>query len=150
MTKITDVYNQLILKTNELFSTKERLHNPYNLLENPDLVRKNGWGVGVLEANQETQDFCDMTLSRSFQLVLTRQFISLVGKESGFDAVTVELLEAQQAFCSMVFSYNELQVEDKVDRIDLVNISGIELETGAEKKFLNCSVNFNIVISERL
>lgn len=150
MSKITDVYNQVMLKTNELFPSKERLHNPYNLIENPDGIRKNAWGMAVLGASNDTQDFCDLSIVRGFQLILTRQFVSLAGKEDGFDSVTVELLEAQQSFLEMVYSFNELLIEDKIDRIDIVDISGIELETGTEKKFLNCSVTFNITISERL
>lgn len=150
MSKITDVYNQLIAQTNTLFLSKERLHNPYVLTENPDGIRKNAWGIRVNGATKEDLEFCDMSLSRSFDLILTRQFVSLAGDEDGFDSVTIELLEAQQSFAAMVYSYNELQIEDKIDKIDIVDISGITLETGLEKKFLNCIVSFNITISEKL
>lgn len=150
MSKISTVYAKLTDKTGKLFLTKQRLHNPYNLTENPDGIRRNGWGLAVNSANNETQDFCDLSLSRSFNLVLTRQFVSLAGKEDGFDSVSIELLEAQQSFLAMIYNPDELGITESIDRIDINEVSGIEFETTDEKKFLNCNITFTITISERL
>jgi hypothetical protein len=81
-------------------------------------------------------------------MVFLRQFVSLAGKEDGFDAVTLGILEDQQSFSQLIFSPSELGVEPDIARIEIESISGIqELATG-EKKYLFGEITFNITISE--
>lgn len=151
MSKITTVYNSLIDVTAGLFFFgRTRLHNPYDIDENPDIVKKNAWGIKVNDANPEVQQYCDLSLSRSFTLVLVRNFVSLASKEDGFDAVTIDLIEAQQSFAQVLMSPSELAQPDLIDRIDIDNISGIQELTSGEKKYLLSEVTFTITISERI
>jgi hypothetical protein len=150
MSKISTVYAAIISAINSNFAAKTRLHNPYQLEENPDIVRKDSWGIKVLEANQETVEFCNLSISRTFSVVFMRQFVSLAGKEDGFDVVTGLILEDQQTLSGILFSPTELNVQSSVDRIEITNISGIqELATG-EKRYLFGEVTFNILISESI
>lgn len=148
MTKLTTVYNAIISQTTTLFSTKTRLHNPYQVLENPEIVRKDAWGIKVLDANKEVLEHCSLTVKRNYTLILVKQFVSLVGKEDGFDAVSLNLMEAQQSFCQLVNSPSELGVDGSVDQIDINKISGINQIVDNEKKYLSCEVGFTITISE--
>ena len=150
MSKISDVYDQLTAKTEELFSSKVRLHNPYSVGENPDIIRKDGWGIRVLSATKEDIEFCNLTLNRSFELVLVKQFVSLAGKEDGFDSSTKSILEDQQSFCSMIYAYTRLELTEKISRVEINDISGIEFQVSDEKKFLTATVNFTITVSEKL
>lgn len=148
MSKISTIYAALISAIEGQFPNKTRLHNPYSLEENPDLVRKDSWGLKVEGATREEIEYCNLSLSRTFTIVFLRQFVSLAGKEDGFDVVTVSILEDQQDFAQLVFSPTELGVESDIARIDITNISGIqELATG-EKKYLFGEITFNITISE--
>lgn len=148
MSKISTVYSALISEIETLFPNKTRLHNPYSLDENPDLVRKDSWGLKVEGASREEIEYCNLSLSRTFTMVFLRQFVSLAGKEDGFDAVTLGILEDQQSFSQLIFSPSELGVEPDIVRIEIESISGIqELATG-EKKYLFGEITFNITISE--
>ena len=148
MSKITDVYSAVIDQIETLFPTKTRLHNAYNLEENPEIVRKDSWGLRVETATREDTEFCNLSLNRQFTIVFLRHFISLAGKEDGFDAVTVSILEDQQSFSNLFYSPSELGEQAIIDRIEISNISGIqELATG-EKRYLYGEITFNILISE--
>jgi hypothetical protein len=150
MSKISDVYDALIQKTSELFPSKTRLHNPYNLDENPDLVKKDAWGIKVEDASREVQQFCDLSVSRQFTLVLVKNFVSLASKENGFDAVTAALLDSQQEFCLMCVSPDELGQQSIIDLIDVTSISGIQEIVSGEKKYLFSEVTFTITISDQI
>lgn len=148
MSKITDVYSAVISEIETLFPSKTRLHNAYNLEENPEIVRKDSWGLRVETATREDTEFCNLSLNRQFTIVFLRHFISLAGKEDGFDAVTVSILEDQQDLSNVLYSPSELGEQAIIDRIEISNISGIqELATG-EKRYLYGEITFNILISE--
>lgn len=148
MTKISTVYAALISSLDTLYSGKQRLHNPYNLEKNVELVMKDAWGLKAENANPETLEFCDLSIARQFTLVLVRQFVSLQGKEDGFDSVTTGLLEDQQAAMALLFSPNELGVPSDIEKIDIVSVSGVQELTAGEKKYLFSEVAFTILISE--
>lgn len=148
MSKITDVYSAIIDKIETIFPNKTRLHNPYTLEENPDLVRKDSWGLRVEAANREELEYCNLSLSRTFTIVFVRQFVSLAGKEDGFDATTIGILEDQQTFANAFYSPTELGEQAAIDRIDFSNISGIQELASGEKKYLYGEITFNILISE--
>ena len=150
MSKISTVYSALISSIESSFGGKYRLHNPYQIEENPDLIRKDAWGIRVLEANREDVEYCNLSLSRSFSIVLVRQFVSLSGKEDGFDFVTTMILEDQQTLAGILFSPSEIDQENNIDRIDITGISGIQELTTGEKRYLFGEVTFNILISESI
>lgn len=148
MSKISEIYSSLVSVIEEAFGSKTRLHNPYQLEENPDIVRKDAWGIKVLEANREDLEYCNLSLSRSFSVVFIRQFVSMTGKEDGFDYITGQILEDQQTMSGILFSPSEIDKQDIIDRIEITNISGIQELTSGEKRYLFGEVTFSILISE--
>lgn len=150
MSKLSTVYSALISEINTLFPTKIRMHNANEVLSNPAMILKNSWGIIVGEASREDQEYCSLTLSRSYTIVLVRQFVSLNGKEDGFDAVNVAIMEDQQSLSALLHSPDELGVASEIDRIDVSPLSGITELTTGEEKFLAATVEFNIIISEAI
>lgn len=150
MSKIGIVYPAIIDKIITLFPTKGRLHNPYELLENPEMCRKDAWGLKVESASREELEFCDISINRTFTIVFVRQFITLANKEDGFDAVTVSLIEDQQTFLESFFSTDKIGQGDNIERIDIEAISGVNELVGDEKKYLFSEVTFNILINEAI
>jgi hypothetical protein len=148
MSKISTVYTSLVSSITTALSAKTRLHNPYEIEENPEIIRKDAFGIRVLDATREDIEFCNLSLSRSFSIVLVRQFVSLSGKEDGFDSVTALILEDQQTVAGILFSPSEIDQQNSIDRIDITNISGIQELTAGEKRYLFGEVTFNILISE--
>jgi hypothetical protein len=150
MSKISTVYTALIGQAITLFPAKTRLHNPYNLDENPDIVKKDSWGLKVEGASQETVEYCNLSIQRTFTIVFLRQFVSLASKEDGFDAVTALLLEDQQTFAGVLYSPNEIGQQSNIDKIEVDSISGIQELVSGEKKYLFNEITFNILISETI
>lgn len=150
VSKITTVYPAIIAKMLALYPTKTRLHNPYDVMENPEIVRKDAWGIAVEEASREEMDYCLMALNRTYKAVFVRQFVSLAGKEDGFDTATLAILEDQQTFCDGFFATDQIGQGANIQRIDIENISGINQVSDGEKKFLLGEVTFNILLSESI
>ena len=150
MSKISTIYPAIISSLNTLFPSKTRLHNPYELAENPDIVIKDAWGLKVGNANKETIEFCNLSIDREYTFVLLRHLVSLVSKEDGFDSISVSLLEDQQSFLQLFNSPNELGQEALIDRIEFSSITGVNEMVSGEKKYLFCEVTFRILISESL
>lgn len=148
MSKISTVYAALVSSVGTAFSGKTRLSNPYQVEENPEIIRKDSYGIRVLDATREDIEFCNLSLSRSFSVVLVRQFVSLSGKEDGFDSVTSLILEDQQTLAGLLFSPSEISQSANIDRIEITNISGVQELTAGEKRYLFGEVTFNILISE--
>ena len=148
MSKISTIYPAIISTIETLFPAKTRLHNPYNVEENPDLVKKNAWGLKVESAERVDQEFCDLSLSRQYTVIFVRNFVSLQGKEDGFDATTVSILEDQQSLSSALYSTDRIGQSALIDIIDIVSISGVQELKTDEKKYLLCEVTFTITISE--
>jgi hypothetical protein len=147
-TKISTVYDAIITKLGALYTSKQRLFNPYDLLENPDLVRKDSYGIRVNDATREDMDFCNLSLKRNFTFILMRQFVTLAGKEDGFDSVTKSLLEDQQTFLNAFYARDQIGQEPVIDVIEFENISGIKQLEDDEKKYLYNEVEFTITVSE--
>lgn len=148
MSKISTVYNAVIDKIEVIYPLRQRLHNPYDLEDNPEICRKNAWGLKVEDAQREETEFCNISLNRQFTIVFTRQFVTLAKKEDGFDSVTTSILEDQQLFCETFFATDQIGQIDNIERIDIVNISGVNQIIADEKRYLFAEVTFNILISE--
>jgi hypothetical protein len=146
--KVETVYDAVVSKLVALYPTKQRLFNPYSLLENPEIVRKDSYGIAVNDAVREELDFCKLSIAREFRFVLIRQFVTLAGKEDGFDAVTKSLLADQQTFLNAFFATDQIGQGDNIDRIDFNSISGIQQIEDGEKKYLFNEITFTITISE--
>ena len=147
MTKIESAYNSIIEACNDLYPMKSRLHNPYTLEENPDVIKKDSWGIRTNGANREEQDLCNLSLNRSFTFILIRQLVSLAGKEDGFDSITVKLLNDQQSFLERFYKSDNLGNLDNIDLVEIGDVSGIQSLVTDEKKYLFCEITFSIITS---
>ncbi len=150
MSKLTTVYPAVVAAIASLYGSKTRLYNPYDILDNPEIVRKNAWGLKVEEASREETEYCNMSLLRTYTAVFVRQFVSLAGKEDGFDAATIAILEDQQTLCADFFATDKIGQGSNIDRIEITNISGVNQLSADEKKYLFSEVTFNILISEAI
>ena len=133
-TKISTVYDAIVTKITALYPTKQRLFNPYTLTENPDLTRKDSWGFKVDSATRQDLEYCNLSVSRSFTFYLMRQFVTLAGKEDGFDNISKLLLEDQQTFLSSFYSPDQIDQEQDIESIEFSDISGLQLLEDGEKK----------------
>lgn len=147
MTNVTVSYNAIIAKAESLFASKTRLHNPYELTDNPEIIMRNAWGLKVSPAERVDIEFCNLSISREYSFILLRQFATVGNSETAFDAVTVGLLEDQQTFLNHLWSQTELSIPDTIDEIQISNIGGIEFMQADQKKYLFTEITFRITVS---
>lgn len=148
MSNISTIYDAVIAKLDILFPGKQRIHNAYELSDNPEITMKDSWGLKVLGASREEIEFCNLSITRDFSFILIRQFATVGTKEDAFDAISKYLLEDQQSFLDNFFSPTELGVANVVDRIEFDSIGGIDFVQTEQKKYLFCEITFKITTSE--
>jgi hypothetical protein len=145
---ISTVYDAIINKAGTLFPSKQRLHNPYELSDNPELIMKDSWGLKVGSAERIDIEFCNLSVKREYVFILVRQFATVGNKEEAFDTVSKATLEDQQTFMNSFYSPSEIGLPSSIDQIEISNIGGIEFNTADQKKYLFCELTFNITLSE--
>ena len=144
---ISSTYDAVINKANVLFASKSRLHNPYELSDNPELIMKDTWGVKVNGAERLNIEFCNLSISREYTFILMRQFPTVGAAKDAFDSITKSLLEDQQIFLNNIWSPTELGVQNDIDQININSIGGIEFMTADQKKYLFTELTFTITLS---
>lgn len=148
--KISTIYDSIVSKMNVLFPSKQRLHNPYELSDNPEIIAKDSWGLKIGSASREEIDYCNLSIAREFTLILIRQFATVGNKEDAFDAISKLLMEDQQTVLNNLWSTSELNQQSIIDQIVFESIGGIDFQETNQKKYLFCEITFRITISESL
>lgn len=131
-----------------MYPLKSRVFNPYELSDNASLLMKDAWGLKVLSASRVDIEFCNLSIERTFTLVLCRNFITASNKDDGFDAVSKLILEDQQVFLGELWKTEEIGQATNINKIEFTNIGGIDFIVSDEKKFLFSEIEFTISISE--
>jgi hypothetical protein len=144
---ISTVYDAIISKTNLLYPSKTRLHNPYELSDNAEITMRDAFGLKVNGAEQLEIEFCNLSISRQYTLALVRQFPTIGAAKDAFDSISKSLLEDQQLFLNLIYSPTELGVESLVDKIEINSIGGIEFNVSDQKKYLFIELTFTITLS---
>lgn len=150
MSSISSVYDAIIARMGALFPSKTRLHNPYELSDNAEITTRDAWGLRVGVASQDIIEFCNFTSDREMTIVLQRQFPTTGKEPTAFDAITKSILEDQKTIVDNLFSPSELGVPNDIDKIDIVNISGIQFNQDDQKKYIFVEISFTITTSAAL
>jgi len=150
MSTISISYDAVIAKANELFPTKTRMHNPYELSDNPEMIMKDAWGLKVNGGERVEIEFCNLSISREYSFILVRNFPTIGSTKDAFDSVSKSLLEDQMLFLSSIYSPTELGIQDDIDEIRINSIGGIEFNVNDQKKYLFLELTFTITLSTAL
>lgn len=74
MTKISSIIDELGTFVGGLLPSKTRLPNPYDILENPEILLRNGYGIALADgANSNRLVSCKLSVQRTFTIILTKQ-----------------------------------------------------------------------------
>jgi hypothetical protein len=150
MSDVSTIYDAIITKVNTLFPSKARIHNPYELSDNPELITKDSWGLKVGTCEIVEMEFCNLSSKREYSILLIRQFATVGNKEDAFDAVSKLVLEDQQTLMNNLYSPTELEQNLIIDQIELNSVSGIEFTQNNQKKYLYCEIAFRITNSVKV
>ena len=147
MSNISTAYDAIITRANALFASKTRLHNPYELSDNAEIMTKDAWGLKVNGAERLDIEFCNLSISREYTFILMRQFPTVGAASSAFDTITKALLEDQQVFLNNIWSPTELGIQNDIDQININSIGGIDFMNADQKKYLFTELTFTITLS---
>ena len=74
MSKITSLYDYFVTRIEAVLPSHKRLSDPYLFIKNTESEKRQGYGLTILNGeNTLTQISCDLILSQSFAVVITRQ-----------------------------------------------------------------------------
>lgn len=148
MSKITTVYNQILVKLSELYNGKTRIPNPYSIDRNNDNLLRDGYGLKVGAASFEPFEFCNFVVNREFSVILTREMFRLDSSTPEFDDRAVKLLEDVYEVQELFFNYNELGIDAEILKVDLGGVSEITTVNTDKSNFLSMEVSFTFSIKE--
>lgn len=103
MSKISDIFDALVIDIAAELPNHNQLTNPYAIEENTSLSLNQGWGLAVGPAvNTFRQLSCKLSVNRSMIITVTRKFFANELNIAGKDNVVKLLLEDQFLLIKMV------------------------------------------------
>lgn len=150
MSKVTNVYNALVLELATLFPTKTRIPYPYSLPDNNARFLINGYGLIIGSSTFEQFEFCDFMNARDVSVVFTSEVFRTDSDANVIDDITKALLENVYQVQKLFFSYNELNVPNDIAKVDIGSVSAVEEVNSGKQSFLSMTASFQFYILESL
>ena len=150
MSKVTAVYDALVLELFSLFPNKTRIPYAYSLGDNNARFLIDGYGLSIGASNFEQFEFCNFMNARDVSVVLTREVFRTDSDASVIDSVTKELMESVYDVQKLFYSYNELGVPNDIAKVDIGSVSAVEEVLSGKQSFLSMTATFQFYIIESL
>lgn len=144
------IYDQIILKLEELFPYKTRIPYPYSLQDNNKNLLSDGYGLIIGPANFEALETCNRMVAREVSVVVTREVFRTDSDAVVIDNIVKALGEDINLVQGLFYAYNELGIEPNIARVDIVSSSGVDQVIGDKSSFLSMTGVFNFYITESL
>lgn len=149
MSKITAVYDELLVEIAALFTTKTRIFNPYSLPDNPEHILRDGYGLIKTDTNRVSSEFCGFTDEHGFEVVLTKEVVRTEDQIDPVDDVTRDIIEDAFSLRERIYRYDKLGLQTDIENTEIGSVSGVSYFLGNNKSnFVSISVAFNILINE--
>ena len=150
MSKVTAVYDALVLELSSLFPNKTRIPYSYSLGDNNARFLIDGYGLSIGASNFEQFEFCNFMNARDVSVVLTREVFRTDSDASVIDSITKELMESVYDVQKLFYSYNELGVPNDIAKVDIGSVSAVEEVLSGKQSFLSMTATFQFYIIESL
>lgn len=153
MSNITIIYNRIVEVMASTFPDRTRIPNAYSLQDNDHMFLRSGYGIKVGSSSQSTEydEFCSRNTDQEIAIVFTEDVLRLDSDEKPVDDFSLVLLEAVNTVQDLFFSYNELDIQVNIAKIDIAGTTPIEPILGNDgNKFLSIETSFLILIKERV
>lgn len=149
MSKITTVYDEILTQIATLFPAKTRIFNQYSLIDNPEHVLRNGYGLLKIDTNRIASEFCNFTDEHGFEVVLTKELPRTEDQMDPVDDVTRDIIEDAFSLRERIYRYDKLGLQTDIENTEIGSVSGITYFLGNNKSnFISISVAFTISINE--
>lgn len=160
MSNVSIIYDRIVEKLIELYESdidpaknRTRIPNPYSLPDNNDRFLKYGYGIKVGPSGPSNQldEWCTKNVDQQISIIFTYEMFRTDSEHVPFDDKSKLLLEDVNTIQQIFFSYNELEIEQFVAKIDFGEVTGVELVINSgNSKYLSMEANFTFTIKESL
>jgi hypothetical protein len=150
MSRIADVYEQIILYTKNLFPLKTRIPYPYNLEVNPIDLMNDGWGIKVGPASYEEFETCRFMVNRQISIIFTREAYRTQVPTETIDKIVKEMLDNVYEVQNLFYSQNQLGIEQKITAVTIDGVSELSEVYAGSGSYLSMEASFTFKISEKL
>lgn len=150
MSKISSVYDALIIELSSLFQNKTRIPYAYSLVDNNARFLVNGFGLTMGSSTFEQFEFCDFMNSREVSVIFTKEVFRTDSDAHVIDDITKQLLEDIYEVQKLFYSYNELNVPNDIAKVDISSVSALEEVKSGKQSFLSMTASFQFFVVERL
>lgn len=151
MSNITIIYDKLREIIPTIVTGRAELPNPYSLINNPNLYLKKGWGLTIGEGvESEIGTYCDDFETRTFDIVLTDHLATLNNTHELMAAASKSLMENIRALKNRFIDFDQLTINESIEKISFVSSSGIEFLVSNEVSYLVASITIAIDYSEEI
>lgn len=150
MSKISTVYDRLLVELEALYPNKTRIPYPYSLADNNARFLIDGYGLTIGSASFEPFEFCDFMNNREVSVVITKEVFRTDSDANVIDDITKSLLENVYEVQKLFYSYNELGIPNDIAKVDIGSVSAVEEVLTGKQSFLSMTATFNFFILEKL
>jgi hypothetical protein len=150
MSKISSVYDAILVELEALYPGKTRIPYPYSLVDNNARFLSDGYGVSIGSSSFEQFEFCDFMTAREVTVTITKEVFRTDSDYNVIDDITKDLLEDIYKVQKLFYSYNELNVPNDIAKVDLGGVSAVEEVASGKQSFLSMAASFNFFIIEKL
>jgi hypothetical protein len=109
VSKITDVFNNLVTFVGGELSDHTRLNDPYNIEENPEMLLRKGWGIQIDDGVDTNRCLSpEYYLGRTFTIVIVRESVAKDSDPVRRELSKLDLLEDLHILIAEAVSENTL------------------------------------------
>lgn len=150
MSNITTIYDTTLTRLATIFTGRTKIPNAYSLADNNTLFLRDGYGLKVVSSQVEESEFCNYAYSVSFAIVITKEVLRLDSDSNQIDTVSKALLEDLKTLQDNFLAYDQIGINNNIEKIDFNGSSGIEFIVGDKFNFATLEVAINIMVREQL
>lgn len=147
MSRVTLIYDELETRIAALVPDHELLSNPYELLDNSDIILEKAWGLAIATGTNTARSNCDLTQLREYVITLV-EVVPIGNRDNdGRKIVEKSLLDTQ---LTIIKNLESNPKTDSSSKIDYTSDNGIELFFTERMLYFVLNTTINVEYFEQL
>jgi len=149
MTKISNVYDDILTELGTVFPNKLRIPNAYSLPDNPVQFLRDAYGLRVDPATPAQRDFCNFSRFRNFTVMLTREVITTEIQTDPIDTAVKAMLDDLYTLQKEFLGADQFGSSANIDIVNVGGFTGVEYFNFEKTNFITSEVAFSIQVSDK-
>ena len=143
---LSNIIDTIHIEMDTLFSaTKTVIPNPYSLEDNPSVYIKDGYGLAINDESTALGGALkDDNAVRTFTFILTKEVFRLENDVSIMRSASKTILEDQRSFKDRILDFDQLGIENQINKIEFLIATGIEFVKADAFNFITCNFSFTV------